>query len=389
MGNIAQFELHDAAYCVETTYGTLPGSPTWKKLWHNGLALQPVRETLQSKRKLGDRTSPLPRLGKKSCAGSMDSELAYVAFDDFLEALFNGTFPTAFTAVSGTTIAAVAASQTITDSGSGFGSVSAGDWVTISGFTNSANNGTFKVTAASAGSLTLAYGSTSLVDEAAGATVSVSQQIRMEALSSSTPKSFCVQGRYTDLSSVEHLFKGVMVKSATFNVVPKDITKVSFQLLGNDFDKAPTALSSIGTHGDYEAFDALSGTFTEADTATTKMTNLTMTVENNNSLADKALGLLVAEEQFQGHLSISGSVRFYFTGNSLVTKFWDETETSLEFSVSDPDGNDMTFGLPSVKLTDMDLKKGESDIEAEVGFNFTAGIDPTTGVIAYVIKTPA
>ncbi|RLE28262.1 MAG: hypothetical protein DRJ65_00095 [Acidobacteria bacterium] len=470
MGNIAQFELHDIGYVEEDAYGVTPANPTWLELWHNASSLVPKRTTLQSRRKLGNRQRPLPRLGKKRVDGNIDSELAFAAFDDWLEALFGGRFPSsAFTQVAGITLAAVASSQTITDSGSGLTDVEVGDWIIVAGFAAANNNGVFHVSAAAAGAITVEYGTT-LTDESAGASVTVDQQLRLEAGSdgnegftdisgttiaavagtqtitdsgsgfgdvevgdwvvvagfaasnnngifevtaaaagvitvasgstltdeSATPtititqkldRSFSVIGRYKD-QAIYHLFKGVMTKTGTFTVVPDDISKVSLGLLGADFDKDATAPSGLTSPGVYEPFDALSGSFTE-DGSAVCMTNLALTVENNNGLADKCLGTTVAGEQFRGGFDISGTIKFYFKDNTHITKFWEESAIAIVFTLSDPDGNQYTFGLPSCKLTELDLPKGESDVEAEEGYNLTAGEDPITGVTVYLIKTAA
>ena len=178
------------------------------------------------------------------------------------------------------------------------------------------------------------------------------------------------------------------MKSGAFTIVPDDVSKVSFSVLGSDFDPSGTNPASVASPGSYESFDALSGTFTEDDAAVC-ITNLSFSVENNNKLADKCLGTTVAGEQFQGGIDIAGTIRFYFKDNTHIAKFWAETTMGFVFTLSDPDGNSYTFGLPYCKLTELDLAKGEGDIEAEEGYNLTAGEHPTTGSIFYVIKDAA
>jgi len=98
--------------------------------------------------------------------------------------------------VSDTTIAAVAAADgnhcKFTDSGSGFGSIEPGRFVTVSGFTESENNGVFWVVKASAAEIEVVngafdYSDAGLVNEAAGDSVSMVQGSRYYLLGSTTP----------------------------------------------------------------------------------------------------------------------------------------------------------------------------------------------------------
>jgi len=466
----AQYELHNVGYVEEDVYGTTPSSPTYSELWHNSSSVEGKRATFQSRRKLGNRQRPLPRLGKKMSEGNIDSELAFSAFDDWLEALMNGRFPvSAFAEVAGITIAAVASSQEFTDSGSGFTNIAIGDWVIVAGMVAANNNGVFRVTASASGAITVDNGTT-LTDESAGASATVNQELRLEAgsdqinafteisasleavasgqhfldagsgmgnvaigdwivvagqaaannngifqvvtaaagditveggttltdegptasctINQKTKRSFSLVGKYAD-QDIFHVFKGIMPKSGQFNIVPDDISKVSLGLLGSDFDAAGSDPGALTSPGSYAPFDALSGTFTEDGAAASCITNLSLTVENNNALGDKCLGTTVATEQFQGGFDVTGTIRFYFSSNAHVTKFWNETTLALVFTLSDPDGNSYKFALPYCKLTELDLKKGESDIEAEEGYNLTAGEDPDTGVTMYIVKTAA
>lgn len=86
-----------------------------------------------------------------------------------------------------TTIAAVVTNQ-FTDSANGFltNGIEKGRSITVTGFTNPANNGTFVVNAVTANTITLAGGS-GLVNEAAGDSVTITEGSRFYILGSDTP----------------------------------------------------------------------------------------------------------------------------------------------------------------------------------------------------------
>jgi hypothetical protein len=89
-----------------------------------------------------------------------------------------------------------------------------------------------------------------------------------------------------------------------------------------------------------------------------------------------------------GRSNLTGSLVVYFEDSTMVEKFYNETSTSLEFTLVDPDGNSYTFLLPNLSLTG-----GQPDISGpgSVTLNvpFQALLDATLGSNIKITKTPA
>jgi hypothetical protein len=151
----------------ETTYGTTPSNPPWKRIRVTGSGLTAGPVTVESKELRSDRMVGDLILVGKDAGGSLPGELSYGSLDDLLPYQFmsawvrtpvrdnNGTADSEITDVTVTT-----GVYTILTTGSGntdfhFGAYAIGQLVRASGFTNSANNVLARVSAATATSVTL------------------------------------------------------------------------------------------------------------------------------------------------------------------------------------------------------------------------------------------
>lgn len=107
------------------------------------------------------------------------------------------------------TISAAASGSTFADSGSGFisvGKFAVGHIIEVSGFTTAANNGKFKVATVVAGSMTVTdiYGNAvTLVDEAAGDTVTITQEGGIPANPEFKPIRFVSEGLSPNINQIE------------------------------------------------------------------------------------------------------------------------------------------------------------------------------------------
>ena len=125
----------------------------------------------------------------------------------------NGSAVKLYYALMGTTlmaatIAATASGSTFDDSGSGFltAGFADGQTITVSGFTDPANNGTFLIDTAAAGSLSvtdLNGDPVTLVDELEGATITIKMTGSLPANPEFKPIRFVSEGLSPDISQIE------------------------------------------------------------------------------------------------------------------------------------------------------------------------------------------
>ena len=360
---IARGELQQVAYVAESTYKTTPGSPTMLELWHNTESMRPVRQPFESGRSLGDRQLADVRMGRKSGAGEITSELTYANFDDFLAAAIgHAGFPTAFTEISGLTFAVTEDTThgggIIADSGSGMSDVTAGDVIVTAGFTEAGNNGKFLVLTAAAGSLSVAplyTGQTAMVTEAEGDSVTINEVV---AISNGTVEdSFSLELLYPDITRY-HTYLGTMINTAALTVPPNGIVTANWGLLAAAYDEAGTSLGTPTVPTQYSPFDGLSGPYLEGGTANSLMTGLSLNVNNNSQLTE-ALGSDEAAEAIPRKFRCDGNISFYKEDDTISAKFFAETESSIVFTLTDPDSNSYTVYLPRIKYTGAEEGKGD------------------------------
>jgi hypothetical protein len=364
---IARGELQDISYIEEATYGTTPGTPSMLELWHNTESLRPVRNPFESGRALGDRQIGDVRMGRKSGAGDIVSELTYTNFDNWLMALIGYDiatgWPTPFSQIAAATISTTADAGgdggTIDDSGSGLGSVVVGDFVVCAGFTNAENNAIWYVTVASAASITVVPCYTSqdaMVTESAGASVTIDEVKRIA--NGTEEQWFTVELRYDDITRY-HIYRGVVIDTGGLTVPPNGIVTMNWGLLAKNYEETATTLDAAPDPATaLSPFDGLSGTYQEGGSAVTTMTGINLNIANNFMLTE-ALGSDEAGEAIARKFRLDGSVSYYKEDDTISTKFYNETETALIFTLTDPDSNSFRLTLPRVKYTSLEEGKGD------------------------------
>ncbi len=83
---------HSMGYIAEVTPGTTPATPAFSAIRHNTTNLALTKTTIQSAELRSDRQIADVRHGNYNVAGDIVSDLSYGSFDDFLQAVFGGTW---------------------------------------------------------------------------------------------------------------------------------------------------------------------------------------------------------------------------------------------------------------------------------------------------------
>jgi len=226
----------------ETTWGETPS--TGNKMTDLNVVGETLSQQTQTQRSQNIRsdtnTSTVNRTGI-AAAGDINVEMNFGSgLDLLLAAVMRGAYATDAGISGETTIAAVNSTNTITDSANGFGNIQVGQFIKTSGFSNAANNGYFRVTAASAGSITVEGGT--LVDESAGQAVTIKGSLLKN---STTNQSFLVEVQRTDITSFKY-FTGMRVGQNQFTFTPNSLVNGSFSLRGKEMATA-TATQGDGS----------------------------------------------------------------------------------------------------------------------------------------------
>lgn len=365
------------SYVVETTHGTTPSSPSMKALRSTGRNINLTKNTQQSEELRDDRQLADLRHGFNQVQGSIPYELSLQAYDDLLEAALSGTWA-AGADTGATTLDATAgafsraAGSFLTD---GF---EVGDIVTASGFSTSGNNGRFRVTAVAATTLTV-----SPIDGQAMGTESGAGDEQVTAAGKklkigSTLRTFTIERRFTDINQYQ-VFKGVAVNQMSLSISPESIVGGSFELLG--MSAQPFSGTSLGAPSAAPAETPLSsfdGALYEGGTQIGVVTGLDLTLNNNRTL-EGVVGSQFSPDVFEGTCNVSGTLTAFFEDASLVDKFINETESSLDLLLDDINGTDfIRVRLPRLKYTGGDIDPPQQG-PITLSMPFTALVDSEQG----------
>lgn len=85
---------HSLHYIAEVTAGTTPSTPAMTEIPHTGSTIELAKTTFESQELSSDRQIKDSRHGVRRVNGDIPIELAYGVFDDFIEAVTQGTWAT-------------------------------------------------------------------------------------------------------------------------------------------------------------------------------------------------------------------------------------------------------------------------------------------------------
>lgn len=359
---MANGSRHSMAYVAEATYGVTPATPALKALRHTSASLALSKETIESEELRSDRQKTDVRHGAFQVGGDMGFELSYGSYDDLLEALQGGTWSAVKDSLVGS-FSATAGSFTRATGSFVTDGFAVGDIVTASGFTTAGNNGRFVVTAVVALTLSVTplQGQTMGVDAAAGGRQLVS---RAGVRTGTTRRSFTIERNFGDIASADkpyHRFTGVEVNSMELQVSANSMTTGSFSFVGKDMTTASAAIAgaTYPAAPSTSPLDSFTGTLNEGGVSIAVITEITLTLENG--LEPRfVVGSKASLQPSIGRSSVSGQITAYFENSTLLDKFINETESSLEFTMPDAAGNAYRIFLPRIKYTG-----GQPDVSGE------------------------
>jgi hypothetical protein len=126
----------------------------------------------------------------------------------------------------------------------------------------------------------------------------------------------------------------------------------SFDMVGKTMTQSGSTGSTGGTPtaaSSNQPFDSYSGTISDGGSAISIVTSIDFSLAN--SLAPTfVVGSDAAQSLEYGRAVVEGTMTVYYEDATLINKFLNETESSIEVSVDDPTGsNSYTFLFPRVK----------------------------------------
>lgn len=383
---MAEGSRRQLTYIVEETWGTTPGTPSMTVLRGNGgSGIKLARQSLQSQEMRSDRAVADLRLGNKNPTLEVPFEFSYSSFDAFLEAALFGAFAVAYN-LSTQTVTVVASTKKFSRASGSWitDGVKVGDKFTTTGFAAAGNNGTFIVTAVSALEVTCgaATGLENVTDDTL-VTVTTDRQVLKQGV---TAKFFSIEEGFLDIAQYQ-ILTGAMVNSFSLSAAPNAMVTGSFGIIGKSAS-AFTASSLDGTPAaapTTSPFDAYNGSIKEGGATIAIVTGLNLSLANGL----EALFAMFNSDTYRigvGRANVTGTVTAFFEDATMANKFVNETESSLEFTLTDLAGNDYRITIPRIKYTGSDKSMTENNVT--VSLPFQAMYDTSTATSFIIEKMP-
>lgn len=293
------------------------------------------------------------------------------------------TAPVTITAI---TISASSADNSFNDSGNGFGSIVANQWIRASNFTAPTDNGYFKVASATAAKV-IVYGT--LVTEAAGTSRTIKQGSSI--VNGVTKNSFNSERTYSDLTTELAFYKGCMLNQMTLTVGTNGIITGSFGMMGM-IETSETVSGGDGYEDPNDndvmnSIDHVVGIYENA--VAIDVMDISLTI-NNNLRERLKVGHLGPFSFGANNINVSGSFTAYYESKTLYDKYLNFTDTSLAKVFQDADGNGYVFDLPGLKITDGQRHSGAGiGDDFKVPCTFQAFMDGTEEITIRIVRFAA
>lgn len=355
-------------YIEETTRGETPSTGDFSTARFTSESLSGTPDTTESQQIRTDRLSSGQITTGLTLSGGLDFELAKEsALEDFMaSAMFSDWVTTAAVTVD-LTIDTTA--KTITrDSGDFTSDLSAGDMITLQGFSDSNNNTQVMVTSVDSATVISYAGSSSMTDEAGSGT---SYQLADYLTIGTDIKSFSIIKRFLDLTTKAINYRGMQVNTMSLNIAHGSLVTGSFGFMGTDYeavDAAADFMTDGRTIGDPATTNTMNGSIDMPFIASSVAGTLTeedfciqeLSLDlNNNLTARNCIGKIEADSYNEGTSTIEVSINSYLGDNNweMLSKKLTQEEFALGFAVKNSGGM-YGFYMPAVQVSFDDPASG-------------------------------
>lgn len=206
---------------------------------------------------------------------------------------------------------------------------------------------------------------------------------------------FSIIRHFSDLASggkPYHFFTGCEFTGFSLTVPAEGIVSGSFSVLGlNQVPVADLSALTTPTIGDpttTKPFDAFTGTIEEGGSSIATATEVSLAFTKSQA-PRFVVGSDTADlNPTVGQADLTGTLTAHFENATMLEKFLNETESSIELTLQDLAGNAYALLVPKVKYTD-----APTDVSGEgsviVALPFQALFDVSTGSAFQITRTDA
>lgn len=374
-------------FIAEVTFGNTPSTPTGQLIEFTDTTLGQTNETTVSNTIRSDTNRAGTIRTNINPGGDLGLEWQFDAYDSFIEAALRSTFA-ADVNISATTIDAVAADNSYNDSGSGFGSVIAGQWLKVSGFATEANNGFCRVATQTTAKLVVT--GLTLVDESVGPTVVMHGGLMKNGI---VLKSYTFERDFQDIVGGQFLsITGLRVTDMNFSFPLTSIATLSFSFLGKvaaqDTSTIWTATTPAVSNPKMNTIDDVKAVYIDNVISTNDFTQIDLAV-TTNSEALKKIGALESVDIDQRSIGVTGTLSLYFEDAVFLAKSFTFTPFKFAFITEDSNGDAYAFDMQEVNITGGGPDNPGIDQTIQTPFTYEAVFDADSAATISITRIPA
>jgi hypothetical protein len=207
-----------------------------------------------------------------------------------------------------------------------------------------------------------------------------------------TRRSFSVLRKFGDLQSggkPYHLFTGIEFNSLQLTLAANAIIPGKLGCIGQNLALSTTAPTgaTYNAASATKPLDTFQGALKEGGSTIALVTEIQLNIDNGME-SRFVVGSTTSLRPSQGRCSVNGSASVYFEDSTMLEKFINETESSMEITLPDAAGNELKFLLPRIKYNG-----GQPDVSNEgpiiLSMPFVALRDSVSGSSLLVERNPA
>jgi hypothetical protein len=175
--------------------------------------------------------------------------------------------------------------------------------------------------------------------------------------------SFSVERRFTDITQYM-LFKGVVVDSLELGIQQSAdgmFATCTFTVLGQTMIAGGTQAGApvLPVEAD-PPFVSFKGSLLEGGVANAVVTGVTFSIANNYGPRN-VVGSPLTVDPSRRRMEVTGTVTAFFETRTMLDRFINETETTMELTMNDTPGNGLKITVPRLKYTGGDIPRTQDD----------------------------
>lgn len=327
-------------YIAEVTRNVTPSTPTMQILRTTSRNVNATKNILKTNEVRADRQIADLRHGLQKVEGSFIGEPSLQTYDAWIAAAMGSTWASV---AGGTANYSFGSGAFVRDSGSyiteGF---RAGDIVTTNGFTNSGNNGKWRVIGPVTAT-TLPIDNTTptvpAVTESSGAGKTIALTGKRADIGT-TLSTFSLERQFQTITQYQ-LFTGVTPNGMNIKCTAEQMNTIEFPLLGIK----PVGMTGASVASGYSAattsspFSSFDGNLYEGGALIAIVTAVDLALANGRQLTG-VIGSKYSPDIFEGEAMVTGTISAFVQDAVLFNKFLNETVSSLYLKLGDINGTD-------------------------------------------------